>query len=55
MENPIKDEIVEAVRALGYSEIAIRIEPITYRRYRVTVKGGEKIGIYDADKHTFID
>ncbi len=55
MENPIKDEIVEAVRALGYSKITIRIAIVAHQRYKVSVKDGETIGIYDADKHTFID
>lgn len=52
----ISKEIAQALMDLGYgtSEITVHIKGISPNRLRVEVDG-DAIGIYDLDKHTFVD
>lgn len=50
----VHQEIKKALKALGYRESDIEIEAISYRRLSVST-GDDHIGIYDLDRHTFVD
>lgn len=50
----IKNEIQKAVEALGYKNFKLEIATASYHRLIVWVDD-VRIGIYDLDKHTFVD
>lgn len=50
----IKEEIITALQSLGYSTSNIEITPVSFHRYSVKA-GGDLVGIYDLDRHTFVD
>lgn len=50
----IKQEIQKAVEALGYKNFKLEIATLSYHRLVVFVND-VRIGIYDMDKHTFVD
>ena len=52
--NEVKQEIQKAVEALGYKNFKLEIATISYHRLVVFVND-IRIGIYDLDKHTFVD
>ena len=56
MAMSIKEEITQAVKNLGYSldRYKVEIEPLSYHRL-ITKLNGKRLGIYDIDKHTFVD
>lgn len=54
MNTAERAEIMEAVRALGYSLVYMTTEKIAPDRYLVRLSGQE-IGIYDTNRHTFVD
>lgn len=47
-------EIRQALRALGYTAGQVQLGKAGHQRYTVTLDG-ERIGIYDLAKHTFVD
>lgn len=49
----IKDEIIHAVRKLGYKG-KVQFYETTFNRFVVFIKD-VRLGIYDLDKHTFVD
>ncbi|HHZ05793.1 MAG TPA: hypothetical protein GX401_03225 [Clostridiales bacterium] len=49
----IKDEVIQAVRSLGYKG-KVEIATASYHRLIVWVDD-VRVGIYDLDKHTFVD
>lgn len=50
----VKQEIQKAVEALGYKNFKLEIATSSYHRLVVFVND-VRIGIYDMDKHTFVD
>ena len=50
----IKEEIISALKSLGYSTSNIEISPVSFHRYSVKADG-VLVGIYDTDRHTFVD
>ena len=50
----VKQEIQKAVEALGYKNFKLEVAPVSYHRLVVFVND-IRIGIYDLDKHTFVD
>lgn len=50
----IKEEIITALKSLGYSTSNIEITPAAFHRFTVKA-GGVLVGIYDLDRHTFVD
>jgi len=52
--NNIKQEIQKVVEALGYKEFKLEIATVSYHRLIVWVDD-VRLGIYDMDKHTFVD
>lgn len=51
----IRTEIETAMKFLGYRGMElVGIKNIAYRRYKVTYSG-MFVGIYDIDRHTFVD
>lgn len=50
----VHQEIKKALKALGYRESDIEIEAISFRRLSAST-GDDHIGIYDLDRHTFVD
>lgn len=54
MNTAITAEIMDAVGALGYSLVYVTAEEISPGRYLVRLSGQE-IGIYDTNRHTFVD
>lgn len=50
----IKKDIAKAIVSLGYKERQSSIHKIAYNRFAVFV-GSFQVGIYDAERHTFVD
>lgn len=50
----IKEEIITALKSLGYSTSNVEITPVSFHRFSVKA-GGVHVGIYDLDRHTFVD
>ena len=50
----LKEEIKKAIESFGYKNFTLKIHNFYYNRYLVFVNG-ERFGIYDADRRTFID
>ena len=50
----IKNIIISALKSLGYSTSNVEITPVAFHRYSVKA-GGVLVGIYDLDRHTFVD
>jgi hypothetical protein len=50
----VKQEIQKAVEALGYKNFKLEIATASYHRLIVWVDD-VRVGIYDLDKHTFVD
>lgn len=49
-----ENEIRNAVRNLGYKKGTIHTEVVSYCRIRIFINC-KRIGIYDLNKHTFVD
>lgn len=54
MTEIIKKDIAKAIVSLGYKERRSSIHKIAYNRFAVFI-GSFQIGIYDAERHTFVD
>lgn len=54
MTEIIKKDIAKAIVRLGYKEKQSSIHKIAYNRFAVFV-GSFPVGIYDAERHTFVD
>jgi hypothetical protein len=50
----ITEEIKKALKSFGYSTSNTEITTVSYHRYSVKAKGF-LVGIYDIDRHTFVD
>lgn len=50
----VEDEIREAVRNLGYRKGTITAKAISYCRAIIFIDS-KRLGIYDFNKHTFVD
>ena len=50
----IKNIIINALISLGYSTSNVEITPVAFHRFSVKA-GGVLVGIYDLDRHTFVD
>jgi hypothetical protein len=50
----LRTELHKAVKALGYKNYALEIATASYHRVIVFVNN-ERIGVYDMDRHTFVD
>lgn len=53
----LRNAICEALKKLGYNYPPERVilRTTSFMRYEVYIKNGVRIGIYDANKNTFID
>lgn len=50
----VKQEIKKALEALGFDAFTFEIATVSFHRVVVFVKD-VRIGIYDLDRHTFVD
>lgn len=49
----IVEEIKAALEKLGYKEPIFEVKEIAFHRFKVTTE--QMTGIYDTDRHTFVD
>lgn len=50
----VKSEVQRVVEALGYKDFKLEIATASYHRLIVFVNG-ERLGLYDMDRHIFVD
>lgn len=50
----VTTEIKEALDKLGYKDVIFTVNEVSFHRFSVYIKEA-LVGIYDIDRHTFVD